>query len=314
MPKWTAAQQNAIDAKNSDILVSAAAGSGKTAVLTQRVVTMITNEVGATDIDRLLVVTFTNAAAAEMRSRISKTLYDISLLQPNNTNIRRQISLLPSAKICTIDSFCINLVRENFFNLNIAQDFKILDNAEQLLIEDTVINDIVEEHYKSDSESFKALVELLCSTKNDRDLVNAVKRISSYISAQPFPNAWLDMCCEQYNPAVHPDDSSFAEYIFSEVRTNAAEALAIIEQAQNALDIGDELYEKYSLMLEKDRAIFESLADSSVTSLDEIKSRADAVKFSTMPYKRGYTNPVKEYLSGIRNICKNIVKNDITPL
>ncbi|MBR0412304.1 MAG: UvrD-helicase domain-containing protein, partial [Eubacterium sp.] len=172
----------------------------------------------------------------------------------------------------------------------------------------------VEEHYKSDSESFKALVELLCSTKNDRDLVNAVKRISSYISAQPFPNAWLDMCCEQYNPAVHPDDSSFAEYIFSEVRTNAAEALAIIEQAQNALDIGDELYEKYSLMLEKDRAIFESLADSSVTSLDEIKSRADAVKFSTMPYKRGYTSPVKEYLSGIRNICKNIVKNDITPL
>ncbi|MBR2277992.1 MAG: helicase-exonuclease AddAB subunit AddA [Eubacterium sp.] len=314
MPKWTTAQQNAISAKNSDILVSAAAGSGKTAVLTQRVVDMITDLNSGVSIERLLVVTFTNAAAAEMRARISKKLTEISKLEPNNTHILGQISLLPSAKICTIDSFCINLVRENFFNLNIAQDFKILDNAEQMLIEDTVINDIVEEHYKSESEQFKALIELLCSTKNDRDLISAVKRISSYISAQPFPNLWLDMCCEQYNPNVKFEDSFFGEYIFSEVKRVSNEALDLISRAENALDISDELYDKYSLMLRQDRGIFESLADGSITSFDELKSRADSIEFMRMPSKPKYTSPVKTYLANIRNIYKDIVKKDIAPL
>ncbi|MBR3150034.1 MAG: UvrD-helicase domain-containing protein, partial [Eubacterium sp.] len=197
MNNWTPSQENAIKAHNSNILVSAAAGSGKTTVLTQRVIRMITDRNSHVDIDKLLIVTFTNAAAAEMRNRISKALSKLSMKEPNNTNILQQISLLPSAKICTIDAFCINLVRENFFKLNISQDFKILDTTEQLLIEDTVVNEIVEEHYKTDSNDFKALVELLCSTKNDRDLIGAIKRVSTYISAQPFPDEWLDMCCEQ---------------------------------------------------------------------------------------------------------------------
>lgn len=314
MPKWTNAQQNAINARNSDILVSAAAGSGKTAVLTERVVRKIIDDSNPTSIDRLLVVTFTNAAAAEMRARISRKLTDISKEEPNHTNILKQISLLPSAKICTIDSFCINLVRENFFNLNIAQDFKILDNAEQLLIEDTVINEIIEEHYKTDSDQFKALVELLCSTKNDRDLVNAVKRVSNYISAQPFPEKWLDMCCDQYNPDIPLEDSNFGKYIFNEVRIAAEDALSIVNHAETALDTGDELYEKYSQMLQKDRGIFESLTDSNISSLDDLKSKAELIKFSTMPSKRGYTSSVKEYLTNSRNIYKDIVKKDIKPL
>ena len=99
MTKWTDAQKNAIDAKNSNILVSAAAGSGKTAVLTQRVIRMITDKDAPVDIDKLLIVTFTNAAAAEMRSRISNSLTELSKNEPNNTNILRQLSLLPSAKI-----------------------------------------------------------------------------------------------------------------------------------------------------------------------------------------------------------------------
>ena len=312
MPEWTKQQQDAIDARGSNILVSAAAGSGKTAVLTQRVVKMITES--GVDIDRLLIVTFTNAAAAEMRSRISKTLTDISKQHPNNTNILRQISLLPSAKICTIDSFCINLVRENFFHLDIAQDFKILDNAEQLLIEDTVINELIEEHYQTENDDFKALVELLCSTKNDNALVGAVKQISSYISAQPFPDSWLDMCCEQYNPECEIEQSYFGKYVYSEVRRYAVEALEMISQAQGMLDVGDELFDKYSLMLEKDRAIFEDAINSLVKPWDDVRNVISSIKFSTMPSKRGYTSPVKETLKNIRDTYKSIVKSDISPL
>jgi ATP-dependent helicase/nuclease subunit A len=110
MPNWTTAQQSAIDARGSNILVSAAAGSGKTAVLVQRVINMITDENNPVDVDKLLIVTFTNAAAAEMKSRIAKSLNGLLLEQPNNTNIQKQISLLPNAKICTIDSCGIAFV------------------------------------------------------------------------------------------------------------------------------------------------------------------------------------------------------------
>ncbi|MBE6817353.1 MAG: helicase-exonuclease AddAB subunit AddA [Ruminococcaceae bacterium] len=313
MPEWTPGQQNAINATGCNILVSAAAGSGKTAVLTQRVIRIITDEHNPVDIDRLLIVTFTNAAAAEMRGRISKALSELSVREPNNTNILRQISLLPSAKICTIDAFCISLVRENFFKLDIAQDFKILDNAEQKLIEDTAINDIIEEHYKTDSESFKALVELLCSTKNDRDLVEAVKRITSYISAQPFPENWLSMCCEQYNPDVKVEDSYFGRYVFQEVRDSAETALNMVDTAKDLLARDDELYDKYASMLEKDEDIFTALLRSA-GDWDNLKTNSESIKFSSMPFKRGYTSPVKEQLAGIRDAYKDIIKSDILPL
>ena len=125
MPKWTDAQQDAIDARGGNILVSAAAGSGKTAVLIERVSKCITDPGHPVDIDRLLIVTFTNAAAAEMRSRLSVRLRQILAADPGNANAKRQLSLLSGADICTIDAFCLKLVRENFFSLNLAADFQI---------------------------------------------------------------------------------------------------------------------------------------------------------------------------------------------
>ena len=145
MPKWTDSQNNAINARGSNIIVSAAAGSGKTAVLVQRVINMITDENNPVSIDKLLIVTFTNAAAAEMRARIAKSLNKIAAENPNNTLVLEQLSLLPGAKICTIDSFCINLVRENFFSLDISQDFDILDNSDDELLQRRVADEIVEE-------------------------------------------------------------------------------------------------------------------------------------------------------------------------
>ena len=140
MPHWTPQQNNAINARNGNVLVSAAAGSGKTAVLVERVKNIITDEKNPVDVDKLLVVTFTNAAAAEMKSRIASKLEDIIRNNPNDTNASRQMSLLSCAKICTIDSFCLNLVKENFFNLGMSQDFTILDNAELNILSDMALD------------------------------------------------------------------------------------------------------------------------------------------------------------------------------
>ena len=117
MPQWTPGQSNAINARNKNILVSAAAGSGKTAVLVERVIKLITDKTNPVDIDRLLIVTFTNAAAAEMRYRISKSLNGLIKSNPNDSFYKRQLSLLPNAKISTIDAFCASLVKEHFYEL-----------------------------------------------------------------------------------------------------------------------------------------------------------------------------------------------------
>ena len=314
MPEWTPSQQNAIDARNSNILVSAAAGSGKTAVLTERVVNMITDEANPVDLDSLLIVTFTNAAAAEMRMRISKALNARVIKEPNNTNILRQISLLPSAKICTIDSFCINLVRENFFKLDISQDFKILDNAQQLLLEDNAANELIEKHYETENDEFKKVVELLCSMKNDSDLVETIKRIASYVSVQPFVNKWLDMCCEEYNPAVPLEEGGSVKYVVSEVGSCLDEAFGLIDKAKELLDEGDELYTKYFEMLESDRLAFESIKSNLTLDWDSLMNAALNVSFMRMPSKRGYTSPAKGVITSIRDSYKDILKSDIKPL
>ena len=140
MPQWTKAQNDAITAKGRNILVSAAAGSGKTAVLVERVKQIITDKDNPVDIDKLLIVTFTNAAAAEMRYRISKSLNACIKKNPSEQFYRKQLSLLPNARICTIDAFCANLVKEHFYDLSINQDFSLFDESELQLLEHAIIS------------------------------------------------------------------------------------------------------------------------------------------------------------------------------
>ena len=125
--KWTKEQEQAIYEKGNNILVAAAAGSGKTAVLVERIINKIINE--KIDIDRLLIVTFTNAAASEMRERVLKAIYKKIDENPNELNLQRQVTLLNKASICTIDSFCLDVVRNNFFEIDISQNFRIADTT-----------------------------------------------------------------------------------------------------------------------------------------------------------------------------------------
>lgn len=315
MPRWTQPQQNAIDARNSNILVSAAAGSGKTAVLVQRVVNLITNNEIPVDVDKLLVVTFTNAAAAEMRTRISKSLNEIITLNPNNTNALRQLSLLPSAKICTIDSFCINLVRENFFKLDIEQDFKIMDESERLVVEQEAMDEVIEGFYEQENPNFLQLVEMLSSTKNDKALTNAISMISNFITSQEFPNDWLDTVAETYNPSVKLEDSEASGYVFDEVKMLCQYAVDIIDEALADLGVDDELAEKYSAMLNQDKNSFLRLFElAKAKKWDELREYASNVAFDRTPSKRGYVSPSKELVTKNKDTYKSILNSSIKPM
>ncbi len=307
MPDWTAQQQNAIDARNSNILVSAAAGSGKTAVLVERVIKLIMDETLDAGIDRLLVVTFTNAAAAEMKNRISAALYKIIKKEPNNSRAINQLNLLPTAKICTIDSFCINLVRENFFKLNISQDFSILDESQQMLIEDNAINEIIESHYQSENDEFKALVELLSAAKNDDDLIKTVKKIQNYISAQAFPFDWLDEMCELYNPEISIENSTLKDYVFSEIEYGVSYLKGLIDDCLSSIDSTDEMADKYTELLETDFQILEDVEKLGDSSWDEMKACIESVKFHNMPRSpKGYCGCAKQLVSNRRAQYKDV--------
>ena len=151
---FTPAQQDAIDARGGSVLVSAAAGSGKTRVLVQRVIKLLTEKDSPVSADRLLIVTFTKAAAEEMKSRIAAAIDDILLKEPSNTALRRQQFLLANADICTVDSFCSRIIRENFFLLDIDRDFRVFSEGEAAVLKHRIISDIIEEGYSSKDEGF----------------------------------------------------------------------------------------------------------------------------------------------------------------
>lgn len=191
MPKWTAQQQTAIDARGCNLLVAAAAGSGKTAVLVERILQLILQD--GVDIDRLLVVTFTNAAAGEMRERIGSALARaIDEGGQKNQHLRQQLNLLSKASISTLHSFCISVIRKYFHVINLDPGFRIGDETECNLMKLEVIEDLFEEEYEKGSDAFLGLVERFGGSKQDTDLQNLVIRLHTFIQSKPFPQQWLE--------------------------------------------------------------------------------------------------------------------------
>ena len=198
MVKWTNEQLQAITEKGSNILVAAGAGSGKTAVLVERIINKIINE--KIDIDKLLVVTFTNAAAGEMRERVLEAIYKKLDEEPENENLQRQITLLNKASICTIDSFCLDIVRNNFYELeNISPNFRIADTTEIELLKQEVLEDMFEEKYEKQDEDFAKLINTYTSYRDDTPLKELILKIYTYIQSNPFPKEWLKEKIEMFN-------------------------------------------------------------------------------------------------------------------
>lgn len=312
MREWTQPQKNAIDARGSNIIVSAAAGSGKTAVLVQRVINMITDPDSDVNIDQLLIVTFTNAAAAEMRSRIADTLNKILEKDSNNTNALVQLSLLPNAKICTIDSFCINLVRENFFDLGISQDFTILDSSQERIIENDAVSAIISEYYDEPGDDFKVLIDMLSNSKNDGNFISAITTINDYIKAQPFPYAWLEGVSEIYNPSVDIDSSSVKAGVFKDIEYYLGEVNSLFQKEKDSLMPDDDIYDDLYDIIKSDEAIVNSLNNALSGTWDDMYGAVNGISRMSMTRKRKGGSKAKVVL--YRNQMNEIIDKDITPL
>ncbi len=246
--KWTKEQQDAIYEKESNLLVAAAAGSGKTAVLVERIIHKIIQD--KVDIDKLLVVTFTNSAAAEMRERVLNAIYQKLEENPEDENLQRQITLLNKASICTIDSFCLEVVRNHFFELeNVSPNFRIADTTEMELLKQEVIEDIFEEKYETEDLDFTKLINVYTSYRDDTPLKDLVLKIHSYIQSNPFPQKWLEEKIEMFNleDRIKEDFSQtiWGEILLEEVKEELIDDISMLEKVEEELSYEPELEKFY---------------------------------------------------------------------
>lgn len=211
--KWTDSQRDAISARGGSVLVSAAAGSGKTAVLVQRVIDTITDKTNPTSIDRMLIVTFTRAAREEMLTRVEKAINNLLKDDPRNQYLLHQKQLLYSAKITTIDGFCTDFVRQYFYKLDIQQDFRIADEKEVKLLISKALDNTLERYYNSNSQDFLNLVSSVCNYRSDDRLRENIEKLYKFLVTIPFMDSWLDSKAEIYNVKTTPVKT--APYIMS---------------------------------------------------------------------------------------------------
>ena len=266
---WTTEQQQVIDLRNRNILVSAAAGSGKTAVLVERIIKRITEKENPIDIDRLLVVTFTNAAAAEMRERIGAAIEKALMEQPEDEHLQRQLSLIHNAQITTIDSFCLYVIRNHFHEIDLEPNFRIGDEGELKLLKEDVLNAVLEQDYEraqageAGSEAFLKLVESYAAGRSDEALREMVLRLYEFSKSYPWPEEWLASCARGYDIADVPDldAAEFMQPLVSHIRQIAGDLVALTEDAL-ALAKDDDGPFMYQKALESDLEKYKEIAES----------------------------------------------------
>ncbi|MBY6036399.1 helicase-exonuclease AddAB subunit AddA [Fictibacillus nanhaiensis] len=214
---WTDEQWQAIGARGENILVAAAAGSGKTAVLVERIITMIREQ--STDVDRLLIVTFTNAAAAEMRKRIGEAIDKELTQHPSSLHLRRQLNLLNKASISTLHSFCIEVLRKYYYETDLDPGFRVAEETEAELIRQEVIEELFEEEYsKGEDNIFYQVVDAYSSDRNDMDLQKLVLSLYDFARSHPDPENWLEQMAQIYQlGASSIDDLPWTKELISDI-------------------------------------------------------------------------------------------------
>ena len=196
--KWTEEQQKVISLRDRNILVSAAAGSGKTAVLVERILSKITDPEAPVDIDRLLIMTFTRAAAGEMKERISSAIESALYEDPDNEHLQRQSTLLHTAQITTIDGFCAYIIRNYFHLIGLDPGYRTADEGELKLLREDVTGKLLEDYYSEKQEKYEKFVECFASGKDDEALGGMIQKLYEMAMSNPFPEEWLDACLDDY--------------------------------------------------------------------------------------------------------------------
>ena len=332
--KFTPEQQRVIELHNSNILVSAAAGSGKTAVLVERIIRMICDGEHPADIDRLLIVTFTNAAAAEMRERIAAGITARLEADPGNEHIQKQSALLHNAQITTIDSFSLFLIRNHFNEIGLDPDFRVADEGEIKLLQQEVLAQLLEDAYAGNfvpeealtsregygnegtvpeleaPEQFHACVEYFCPGGRESVLEQHILNLSRYAGSFPWPAEWLE---ERKNDYAAGDldalvRSDYGQYLTERVNRTVEGCLEKLQEVKRLCELPDGPY-MYGELTDAEIEQLERLTDCK--NLEEQAAKIPAVTFARLPSKKDDSvDPAKRELAkAIRNSVKDTLSD-----
>lgn len=310
MAKWTESQLDAIKASGGTVLVSAAAGSGKTSVLVQRIIEKLTDETSPVSADRLLVVTFTKAAAAEMRGRIEEAILKEIARRPDDLYLKKQQLLLAKADICTVDSYCSRISREFFYQLGIRSDFRIMDDKQKEDLQSQAMEEALDILFEDPQP---ALAGVFSSERNDRGLIDAAMTLYEFTRSHLFPDKWLTDTAESYNI---PDDAEVFSTKWGETLYEyAAENLnSAAELLRDSLEITREdatLFDKLSPVFSDDLAMVLRLRECLQKGVwDDFSQMLGAVAFSRFPSVKGYKDdPIKNRVQSIRGSIKDTLSD-----
>lgn len=300
---WTTDQENAIKARDCNLLVSAAAGSGKTAVLVERIIQRVLDKDNAVDIDSIMVVTFTKAAAGEMKGRLLSAFEKALKNEPGNRHLIRQLALVENAKITTIDSFCYDVVKNYYNTIDLDPNIRIADAGELSLVKEEVFDKLLEEYFKSGDKDFIGFVEAFAPGKSISRISELVTGLFNYSQSNPWPMEWLMECKKQYevDTKAEFENLPLVQYIAEHIRTISKEHVKDCEYITLCCMETDGPVE-YIPVIEKDRQLWERAAQGE--DYFEILSILEN-KFDNLPKSTGSNPEIREQVKEIRDRYKN---------
>ena len=307
---WTKEQQQVIDLRKRNILVSAAAGSGKTAVLVARIIKMITEGEYPVDIDRLLIVTFTNAAAAEMRERIGNAIEKALEEHPEKEHLQRQLTLIHNAQITTIDSFCLYVIRNHFHEIDLEPNFRIGDEGELKLLRQDVLAKVLSGHYEDPTTEFTAFVEGYASGRTDAALTEMILSLYEFSRSYPWPTEWLDTCVKGYEASEGVsslDEAIWMQPLLSNIRFVLCDLVHMLQEAY-ALTLKEDGPYMYEKAIRSDLEQFEQLAE--LETFHKLQEAFSTLTYAKLASSRGFSGDIDklEQVKSIRDTVKETVK------
>ncbi|MDE6313258.1 MAG: helicase-exonuclease AddAB subunit AddA [Lachnospiraceae bacterium] len=302
---FTPDQQRVIDTAGKNILVSASAGSGKTAVLVARIMKKICQE--QVDIDHLLIVTFTNAAAAEMRDRIHEALSEQIEKEPQNHHLQKQLVLLMNAHITTIHSFCLYLLKNHFEQVDLDPGFRMADEGEMKLLKSEILDEMLEEYYGEASEEFLEMIESMTSRKKDEGIKEQILHIYQFAMSYPWPLEWLTESAKMYE-CEDLDRADWVKYLLEDIKRTMAD---LMEETRRAIGICQRLEGPYMYesALQSDLLMLQEILNADTYgSMSEVFSSGS---FATLARKKdpSVSEEARDLVKSIRDGVKKVWKD-----
>ncbi len=310
--KWTDEQKKVFMTRGRNLLVSAAAGSGKTAVLIERILRIISEGEHPYDVDSLLVVTFTRAAAEEMKGRLGRALAEKVTLEPDNEHLKRQLVLLNNARIMTIDKFCLEVVRGYFHLIDLDPSFRVADENELAMLKRDCLDELLEELYMNGSESFLRLVESYSGKNSDEKIGELVLKLYGEADSFADPEEWLGRIASDLRAKDENDlnGKEWMKYIFSHVEKLLTDCIARYEEGIR-LAMTDEGIASYIPVFEQEKAFAARLLEAN-GDYTRVRELAASASFDTLPRaKKGYDPVIKDAAKSCRDDNKDILKKNV---